>query len=367
MLNIPFFPYSKLFSEDEESYVAIFRDICSRGAFILQTEVAEFEAAICDITGSKYALGVGNATDAMSLGFMAAGLKEGGEVIISSHTMIATASAIKLAGCIPIPVECGKDHLIDIGAIEAAINSNTVAIMPTQLNGRVANMDAVCALAAEYGLDVYEDAAQALGAKYNGKCAGTFGKAACISFYPAKTLGCFGDGGILLCQDEDLYNRAKIIRDHGRGPDGQIRVWGLNTRLDNLQAGIMLHKLKSYAGWIDRRRELATLYSEILGGIDELVLPPLPNESTHFDIFQNFEIEAERRDELKDYLHEAGVGTLVQWSGIAVHHCKDLGFSQDLPYTDELFTKMLMLPMHHILFDDEVQKIGELIVKFYEK
>jgi len=365
-VKVPFFPYADLFAEDEQAYVDIFRDVCGRGAFILQKEVEEFEQSLCELTGSKYALGVANATDAITMGMMAADFPAGGEVIIASHTMIATASGIHFAGGIPVPVDCGEDHLIDPAAIEAAITPKTKAIMPTQLNGRVANMDAVMQLADEHNLQVFEDSAQALGAKYAGRSAGTFGEAGCISFYPAKTMGCFGDGGALFCQDEAVFKKAKTIRDHGRNAENQIELWGINSRLDNLQAAIMLHKMKKYEGWIARRREIASLYDNYLSDLPQLKLPPKPYDGTHFDIFQNYEIEAERRDALKESLAANGIGTLVQWSGVAVHQCTLLGFDQELPKTDLLFEKMLMIPMHHLLSDAEVEHVAKHIIKFYQ-
>ena len=160
--------------------------------------------------------------------------------------MIATASAIKFAGAIPIPIEAGEDHLIDHTKIEEKITKNTVAIMPTQLNGRVAKMDEIELIADKYNLAIFEDSAQALGAKYKNKFAGTFGVGGCISFYPAKILGCLGDGGAVLCNDESIYKKILLLRDHGRDEKGNIDVWGYNSRLDNIQAGFLNFYMDSY-------------------------------------------------------------------------------------------------------------------------
>jgi len=365
-MNIPFFPYDKIFEEDKESYMEIFESVGSRGAFILQEEVDEFEGQLAELTGSKYAVSLANATDAIQLGLMASGLQMGDEVIISSHTMIATAGAVKCAGGIPVPVECGDDHLIDPVFVEQAITDKTFSIMPTQLNGRVCNMDPIIKLAKKYELQIHEDSAQSLGAKFKDKSAGTFGLSGCISFYPAKTLGCFGDGGALLCQDEDIYDQVMLMRDHGRNDENDVVVWGLNSRLDNIQAAFLLHKLKKYPQVITRRREIASLYCEFLKEIEQVKLPPKPDQNDHYDIFQNFEIEAEDRDNLKIKLAENGVGTLIQWSGKAVHHFKKLGFNQHLPKTDELFKKMLMLPLTHFTSNEEVMYVSEKIKEFYK-
>lgn len=364
-MKVPFFPYAELFLEDEVAYTEIFKSISSRGAFILQKELEEFESIVCDYTGSNFAIGMGNATDALEIGLIAGGLKNDSEVIISSHTMIATASAIKVAGGIPVPIDCGKDLMMDISKIESAITEKTQAIMPTQLNGRVCDMDPIIKIAEKYNLDIYEDSAQAFGAKYKGKSAGTFGLAGCISFYPAKTMGCFGDGGILLLQDEELYKKAKLIRDHGRNEDNQIVMWGRNSRLDNLQAAFMVYKMKNYDSWIHRRREIASMYAESLKDIKEIILPPNPENNNYYDIFQNYEIQAENRDELQNKLSNDGIGSLQQWSGIAVHQCRKLGFTQNLPITDEIFSKLLMIPMNHLLTDNQVDMVITSIKEFY--
>jgi dTDP-4-amino-4,6-dideoxygalactose transaminase len=308
-----------------------------------------------------------NATDALHLAVRAAGLGPGDEVIFSSHTMVATPASIHFAGATPVPVECGPDHLIDPASVEAAITRRTKAIMPTQLNGRTADMEALCGIADRHGLAIIEDAAQGLGSRFKGRCAGTFGLAACISFYPAKTLGCFGDGGCAITNDDEMYRKLRLLRDHGRDDTGEVVMWGLNSRLDNLQAAILNHKLKNYDSCIARRREIAALYQAALGDVEGLRLPPAPDQDPdHFDIFQNYELEADRRDELRQYLRECGVGTLVQWGGKAVHQFPGLGFCQRLPYTEQLFQRLLMLPMNTSLSNDDVQYVCDCIRSFYQ-
>ena len=207
-MNIPFFNYQALFKEHEQSFVDIFSDVGHRGAYIMQSDLSDLESKIADYVNIKYAIGVANATDAMQLLLKAGGIGIGEEVIFCSHTMVATASAIAFTGATPVPVEAGSDHLIDVEKIELAITPNTKAIMPTQLNGRVANMDEILRISDKYNLQVYEDSAQALGAKYKGQSAGSFGMGGCISFYPAKVLGCFGDGGAVLTNNKSIYNRS---------------------------------------------------------------------------------------------------------------------------------------------------------------
>ena len=364
--NIPFFEYPRLWSDDKKSLLSIIDNVSSTGGFILQKAVSDFETELANYIGVKYAIGVGNATDGMEIFLEAIGIRSGDEIIISSHTMLATASAIKECGGTPVPVDIGEDNLISPEAIEDAITSNTVGIMPTQLNGRTCNMDAILSIANKHGLFVVEDAAQALGSKYKGQHAGTFGLAADISFFPAKVLGCLGDAGAVLVNNKDLYHKIYQIHDHGRDVDGEVKRWGRNSRLDNLQAAILSHKLKSYQNVIDRRREVAKKYQDRLGHLEELKLPPAPNSNkNHFDVYQNYELQASKRDELKIHLSENGIGTLIQWGGLAVHQFKQLGFNQSLPKTEEFFKSCIMLPMNIFICDEDVEYICDMIIGFY--
>ena len=235
---VPFFNYRHIFTSHEEDFISIFQDVGRRGAFIAQQDMRDFEQHLAAFTGTRHALGFSNATDGLHIALRAAGVGPGDEVIFCSHTMVATAAAIHFAGATPMPVECGPDHLMDPAAATAAITPRTRALMPTQLNGRTCDMDALQAIADRHGLLIVEDAAQALGSKFKGRQAGTFGIASAISFYPAKNLGCLGDGGAVLTNDDAIYRKMFLLRDHGRDETGEVVMWGLNTRLDNLQAAI---------------------------------------------------------------------------------------------------------------------------------
>ncbi len=368
--SIPFFNYPSLFTSEEEELVAIFRDVGRRGAFILQQDLERFERNLAAYLGAKHVLGVANATDGLIIALRAAGIgadpRE--EVIFSSHTMVATASAIHFAGATPVPVECGPDHLIDPASVEAAITPRTRAILPTQLNGRTANMAALREISAWHGLKIVEDAAQALGSRFDGQCASTFGASAAISFFPAKLLGCLGDGGCVVTNDDNVYDRMLQLHDHGRRADGEIISWGLNSRLDNLQAAILDYRLASYPAAIERRRALATLYQSRLEGVEQVTLPPAPSsDPRHFDVYQNYEIEAQGRDQLKDFLKSRGIATIIQWGGKAVHQWPALGFPQPLPYTDALFERLLLLPMNLSLTDTEAHEVCDAIEDFYRR
>ena len=366
--SIPFYEYPRAYTDDKKEVLKIIDNVASKGAFIMQKELTDFEYNISKFTGAKHCLGVANATDALEIAWSMIGLKKGDEVIISAHTMLATASAIKVSGGEPIPVDIGLDGLIDPVSIENAITDRTVAICPTQLNGRTCNMDIIQEIANKYGLLIVEDAAQGLGSTFRGKSAGTFGFASCISFYPAKILGSLGDGGLLITDSVKYFDTAKRLRDHGRDEiTGDVKEWGRNSRLDNIQAAVLDFRLSKYDEVIRRRREIASIYDQYLSNIKELILPPPPSDGDHFDVYQNYEMQAENRDDLKLFLKEHGIGTLVQWGGMAIHHFKQLGFQQNLPNADSFFEKCIMLPMNNFISDNDVHYIIEVIVKFYSK
>jgi dTDP-4-amino-4,6-dideoxygalactose transaminase len=364
--KVPFFDYSRLFLDNKEVLKAVLEDVGTRGAYIMQSDLVKFEKQLSEYTGTKFAIGVGNATDGLELSWMAIGLEKGDEVIISSHTMLATASAIITAGGIPVPVDIGDDGLIDVDAVQNAIGPRTVAISPTHLNGRTCDMDNLMQLANKSGLAVVEDAAQALGSKFRNKCAGSFGDAASFSFYPAKVLGSIGDGGGVVTNNRVIFEKVFQLHDHGRNTFGEVKSWGRNSRLDNFQAAILNSGFQNYESVVKRRRAIAGIYHSQLKEIDELNLPPAPDEDPdHFDIYQNYELQAINRDHLKLYLTENGVGTLIQWGGKAVHQWESLGFQIKLPKTEAFFRKCLMLPINMFITDEDVYYVCEQIISFY--
>ena len=366
-VKVPFFNYPALFKAQEKEIMDTLHDVMSRGAYILQRDLEGFEEKIKELIGVKHVLGVADGTNALMLSLRAAGVGHGDEVILSSHTYIATAASVHFVGATPVLVECGVDHMIDPKSVESAITDKTRVIMPTQLNGRTCDMDALQAIADKHGLVIIEDAAQALSSMYKGKCAGTFGLAGTFSFYPAKLLGCFGDGGAVVTNDDNMAKRVALLRDHGRNEEGVVVTWGTNCRLDNIQAAILNLKLKTFDKDIARRREIASIYHQALKGIADLTLPPAPDENErHFDVYQNYEIESGHRDDLRDFLEEHGVRTIIQWAGKAVHQFKGLGFDNiKLPVTEKMTSRFLMLPMHTALSDEDVGYVCDCVKDFY--
>jgi dTDP-4-amino-4,6-dideoxygalactose transaminase len=368
---VPFFDWKALYAERADPFGRILHETASAGGFILQAAVEAFERGLATYLGVRHAIGLSDCTNAMLLGLRAAGLRPGDEVILPGHAFIAAAQAIHFAGGRPVPVELSpEDGLIDPDAIHAAITPATRAIMPVHVNGRVCAMDAILAIADEHGLAVYEDAAQALGARFDGRAAGCFGHWGAFSFYPSKTLGCFGDAGALVTDDDDLAATVRAMRNHGAGPDKAIprdmAFWGTNARIDNLHAAILAYKLGYYDEAIARRRAIAQRYHEAFAGIAALALPPGPyGDPRRFDIFQNYEMGCDRRDALRAHLAARGIGTIVQWGGTALHQFIGLGFDQQLPETDHFFARSLLIPMNHLLTERQVSAVIDGVCGFF--
>ena len=368
-MKVNFFEYQKLYLEKKTQYKNIFDDVCTRGAFILQKDLENFEKKLAKFLNVKYAIGINDGTNALIISLMANNIGNGDEVIVPSHTYIASAASIKLVGAKPVFADIDLyDNLIDPKDIIKKITKKTKAIMPVHVNGRICDMKQIVKISKKYNLKVIEDGAQAIGAKYEGQSIGTFGECASISFYPAKVLGCFGDGGAVVTNNTKIFKKLKLLRDHGRNEKGNIKLWGTNARLDNLQAAFLNFKLKDLKNIINTRRKIANLYSKKLSKLKELVLPPKPNQNNaRFDVFQNFEIRAKKRDALKRYLNKNNIGTLIQWSGKAVHHIKSLKIKAKLPKTDLFFKETIMLPIHPFLNKKEINYICDKILLFYGK
>lgn len=370
MYDIPFFNYPAIYKRYEREFDAIFKEVCSRGAFIMQRDALEFEEQLADFLGVKHALGVADGTNALVLGLKAHGIGPGDEVIVASHTYVATAAAVHLVGAIPILADIGEDNLICPVSVEKKITPKTKAIMPTQLNGRCCNMDEVQKLATIHNLSVFEDSAQGLGAKFKGRSAGTFGGFGTLSFYPAKLMGCFGDGGAVMTNDDEIARKLKLWRDHGRDDSGHVVAWGTNARLDNLQAAFLKFRLTNYEEDMLRRREIAAMYDDAFSGHQKLFPPKGPNAGHHFDVYQNYEMAAENRDGLRNHLAENGIKSIIQWAGTPIHWFENLGFGRekitDLTRTDWFFDRCLMLPMHMALTDDDVNAVIETVLDFYK-
>jgi len=364
--KVRFVDFPQQYRKMETELIDTIKTVLSRGDLILRQQLKDFENNLAAFVGAKYAVGVSNCTDGLYLTLEACGIGPGDEVITVSHSFVATVAAIHHTGATPILADVGDDHNMNVKEVEKAITSKTKAILPVHLNGRMCKMEVLMNLAEKNNLLVIEDAAQALGGSFKGQKAGSIGIAGCFSFYPAKTLGATGDAGAVVTNSKELYEKLLLLRDHGRLNKTDLAGWGYNCRLDNLQAAILDLKLKYLPEWIRRRREIAGLYHKYLAHLPQITLPPAPtNEGPYYDVYQNFVIEAENRDQLFEHLTRNGIETLISWPK-AVHHQKQLGLTQfKLPRTDELSRKVISLPLTTELTDDQIEYVADTIGQFY--
>jgi dTDP-4-amino-4,6-dideoxygalactose transaminase len=266
-------------------------------------------------------------------------------------------------------VDVGEDMNMDVDQVEEKISPRTKAIIPVDLNGRLCDMGKLMKIADKHDLMVIDDCAQALGAAYDGKSAGSFGLTGCFSFYPAKTLGSAGDAGLLTTNSDEIDEKVRLLRDHGvERSTGEILLYGFNSRLDNLQAAILNVKLKYVPEWNERRRELAKLYDGGLSSLPDLKLPPSPqSDSRFYDVYQNYVIRSKRRDQLVGYLRESSIEILISWPKPLNHH-RALGLEKfRLPKTEQISNEVLSLPMYPELSDEQVEYVIETIHSFYKR
>jgi dTDP-4-amino-4,6-dideoxygalactose transaminase len=369
-MKVPFFDYTEIYKSDFPIYRSSLESVLKRADFILRDDLISFENSLANFVGTKYAVGVGNGTDAIWLGFHATGVGRGDEVILPAHTYVATADAIWAVGATPVVVDIQDDHAISPQAIEEAISPRTRAIVPVNLNGRAAPLEIISQIAKKYDLLMIEDNAQGLGARLNGKPAGSFGNLGTLSFYPAKILGGLGDGGAVITDDYEISEKIFRLRSHGRNRNNEVIEWGFNSRLDNLQAAVLMAKLNHLESNVLRRRKIADKYFELLNEIEEINLPQryCKSNEDYFDSFQNYEIEANNRDALKSFLNSRGIGTLIQWGGKGIHQFELDGIIvKNVENANRIIESMLLLPMNQYLADDQIEYVCECVKEFYAK
>lgn len=363
-MKVPFVDPKIHYQQLKKEILKAIDDVLSRGDLILRKDVEEFEKNIAAFVGTKYAIGLNSGTDALFLSLRAAGISPGDEVITVAHTFVASVAAIVHCGAKPILVDVREDFLMDVEKVESLITPKTKAIIPVHFNGRVCDMEKLMEIAKKHNLIIIEDAAQALGAKFDGKVAGSMGLTGCFSLYPFKILGAFGDGGIVTTNDENIAQKIRLLRDHCQKTKTELVCYGFNSRLDNLQAAILNVKFRYLPEWIKRRQEIANLYNQGLSDIPEVKLPPKPDKK-HFDIYQNYVLRVQKRDELFEYLKEKEIETLIK-DPIALHHHPALGLSQfNLPYTEKLAREVISLPIYPELSNQQIQYIIGCIKEFY--
>ncbi len=337
----------------------------AEGDLVLREQLRAFERNLAEFVGTKYAVGVNSCYHALHFSLLACGIGAGDEVITVGHTFVATVSAIIHAGATPVLVDVGADFNMDMDHVERAITPRTRALIPVHLNGRVCDMERLAVLAACHKLVVIEDAAQALGATFGGRRAGSFGASACFSFYPFKSLGGIGDGGAVTTDDPEIARFVTLLRFNGEDREtGEFHHHGYTALLDNVQAAVLDVKLRHLPAWIERRRAVAARYAAGLRGIDGLALPPSDGPQ-HRDSFQNYVIRTPRRDALRAFLRDKGVETLVHWAKPMWEH-KGLGLGEhDLPETERICREVISLPMSAETSDEHVDVTVAAIREFF--
>jgi dTDP-4-amino-4,6-dideoxygalactose transaminase len=362
---IPFLDVKAAYLELAEELDRAYLRVTQSGWFVLGEEVKAFEAEFAAYTGVKHCIGVGDGLDALHLILRAYGVGPGDEAIVPSNTFIATWLAVTHAGATPVPVEPDPEtYNLDPSLIEAAITPRTRAILPVHLYGQPANMDPILAIARRHGLKVIEDAAQAHGARYKGRRAGSLGDAAGFSFYPGKNLGAFGDGGAITTDDDALAERIRLMHNYGSRVKYEHMILGYNSRLDELQAAFLRVKLTRLDAWNARRRSIARLYQEALAGVAGVTLPFVP--AFVEPVFHLYVIQSVHRDALLRRLAEAGVGTLIHYpvpphrSGAYAARFPD---PAALPIAARLGQEVLSLPIGPHLSPSAAREVASVIAE----
>jgi dTDP-4-amino-4,6-dideoxygalactose transaminase len=346
--------------------------VIQRAEYILGPEVRAFEEEIASYTGVKYAIGVASGTDALHLSLLASGIRPGDEVITTPFTFIATAEAVTNCGATPVFADIEPETCnIDPNKIESKITPKTRAIITVHLYGQPVNMTPVLELARKYNLRVIEDCAQALGVEYQGKRAGALGDAGCLSFFPSKTLGAYGDGGMVVTDNPEIAERVAMLRSHGSRKKYYNLIPGFNSRLDELQAAILRVKLRYLDGWNEARRQKALVYSRLLGEIAG-VEPPCPApDSDHIFNYYTIRLRNSRdRDRLREYLNSQGIATAIYYP-LSLHLqevYQSLGGKfGDFPESERAQAEVLSLPMYPELNDEPMEFIVNAVRNFYSR
>lgn len=368
--KVPFVDLPTMYKRLENELIPVIRDVLfTRADFIMRGDLRQFEEDIASFVGVNHAIGVNSGTDALYLSLLAGQIGGDDEVITVAHTFVATVAAIIHCGAKPILVDVGEDFNMNVEQVEQVISSKTKAILPVHLNGRLCDMEKLTNIAHKHSLLVIEDAAQAMGAAFNGEKAGSFGLAGCFSLYPMKILGGIGDGGVVVTHSEELAEKIRLLRDHGQNrKTGDLVGYGFNSRLDNFNAAILNLRLSHLQQSIERRRELAALYHQGLSDLYDIELPPSPQtDERYFDVYQNYVIRVQERDRLVEHLNKCGIEVLISWRNPMHHHeALNLGHFH-LPNTERISKEVVSLPLNTEMSDDQVGYVIESIRRFYQR
>lgn len=358
---IPFFDFKKEYAELKDEINNCLSEVLTKGYFVLGEEVQNFETAFSDYIGTKYGLGVNSGSDALFLAIKSLGIGAGDEVITVSHTFISTVDAICRNGANPIFVDIDPETFcIDVSKVEDKITNRTRALLVVHLYGHPVDMDPILKIAKKNDLWIIEDCCQAHGAEYKGKKVGSIGDVSCFSFYPAKNLGAYGDGGFIALNDEFLFEKLKIMRNYGQSTKYNHEFIGINSRLDEIQAAILNMKLEYLDQWNNKRKKLANIYNKSLE-CSLYKTPIVKGYAVH--VYHLYVICCDKRDEIKDYLSKKGVQTLIHYP-VPVHKQKaylNLELKVKMPTTENICNRILSLPLNPWLYDDEIEEICDIM------
>jgi len=347
-MSIPFIDFSEQYKLIKDEVHTGLEKVFQKGDYILGDAAKSFEQNFANYCGVKYGVGVNSGTDALYLAIAALGIQEGDEVILPTFTFIATALCVSYAGATPVFVDIESDtYNIDPKAFEKAITKKTKAVIPVHIYGQAANMEEISKIARKHNIKIVEDAAQAHGSSYQGKRVGSLGDVACFSFYPTKSLGAFGDAGMIVTNDPVINEKALMLRDYGRQGRYEHKIKGYNSRLDTIQAVVLLAKLKHLDQWNKMRAEAAVYYNQILKDVSGVVTPVLKSDRTH--VYQTYAVRIKKnRDQVLDGLKAKGVSSLIHYP-IPLHlqeAYKELNYKKgDFPVSEKLADEVLSLPM----------------------
>ena len=339
-------------------------EVLRSGWYVLGPEVRAFEEEFAGYTGAKYCVGLASGLDALWLAFKVLGIGEGDEVIVQANTYIASVMGITINGATPVFVEPDEYFNIDVDKIESLITPKTKAILVVHLYGQASQMDEVVALCRKYNLKLVEDCAQSHGACFEDKMTGTFGDIGCFSFYPSKNLGAFGDAGAIVTDDEELAKAMRVYRNYGSEKRYYNMVVGANSRLDELQAGLLRVKLAHIQELTQERENLAQTYLSKIKN-KKITLPQIRENCSH--VWHQFVIRCDKRDELIQYLEERGIGSIIHYP-IPPHLSEAYGYlgykMGDYPITEAYAATILSLPMYNGMTAEEIEKVIQALNDF---
>ena len=358
-MNVPFIDFSKQYETIKDQIDIGLKNVFKKGNFILGEEEKIFETQFANYCDTKHAVGVNSGTDALYLAMSALDIGVGDEVIIPTFTFIATALCISYTGAKPVFVDIEDEtYNIDPQKLEEVITDRTKAIIPVHLYGQPANMDEIVSIARKHNIAVVEDACQAHGATYQGKKTGSLGDIGCFSFYPTKSLGAFGDGGIIVTKSDEISEKVQMLRDYGRTGRYEHKVKGYNSRLDTVQAVILSAKLEHLNEWNKMRNSHAAYYCELLNDVPGVTVPVIKENRTH--VFQTFAVRVSDRDAILEGMKAKGIGVLIHYP-IPVHlqeAYSDLGGKKgDFPVSEQVADEILSLPMFPHMNRDQIEYV----------